>query len=61
MPIFGWIRDALGIGKDVIDAKKSNLDVERLQAEKREREILTRPTLEDVKRYDPKHNSYLKR
>lgn len=54
MPIFGWIRDALGLHKDIIDSKKSTLEVEKLKDEKMERQILTRATLADVRKYDRK-------
>lgn len=54
MPIFGWIRDALGLHKDIIDSKKAKLEVHKLEDEKRERDILTRATFEDIERYDPK-------
>ena len=26
MPIFGWVRDALGIRKDYVDTKKAQLE-----------------------------------
>lgn len=54
MPIFGWIRDALGLHKDIIDSKKSVLEVEKLKDEKRERETITRATIDDVRKYDHK-------
>src|ERR1044071_2852649 len=54
MPIFGWIRDALGLHKDIIDSKKSKLEVDKLEDEKLERQILTRATMEDIEKYDPK-------
>jgi hypothetical protein len=55
MPITTWIRDLLGIPKDVIDLKKSKLELERLEHEKQERDLVSRATLEDVKKYDPKY------
>jgi hypothetical protein len=58
---FGWIRDLLSIRKDIIDTKKSKLEVRKLEAEERERNLITRATFEDVKRYDPKVRQLFKR
>lgn len=60
MPFTTWIRDLLGIRKDVIDTKKSKLEVERLEDEKRARNLITPATLDDVKNYDPKTRALLK-
>jgi hypothetical protein len=53
MPIFTWIRDLLGIRKDYVDTKKSVLEIEKLEVERRERDLITPATLNDVKKYDP--------
>jgi hypothetical protein len=50
---FNWVRDALGIRKDWIDAKKSKLEVRRLQDEERARTFITPATLADIKQFDP--------
>ena len=60
MPFTTWIRDALGIRKDVVDIKKAKLETEKLEAEKRERDLITPATLDDVKKYDPKTQALLK-
>jgi hypothetical protein len=53
MPITTWIRDLLGIPREVIDLKKSKLELEKLEDEKRQRTI-TIATLKDIKEYDPR-------
>jgi hypothetical protein len=53
MPITTWIRDLLGIPKDIVDLKKANLELTKLQAEERERNLITPVSLEDIKKYDP--------
>ena len=45
MPFTTWIRDLLGIRKDYVDTEKSVLEIEKLEADKRERELLTPATL----------------
>lgn len=55
MPFTTWIRDLFGIRKDVIDTKKAKLEIEKLEEEKRARNLITPATLDDVKRYDPKY------
>ncbi len=50
----GWIRNALGIRKDLIDTKKSKLEVKKLEDEERARNLITPATLDDVKKYDAK-------
>ena len=60
MPFTTWIRDALGIRKDVVDTKKAKLETEKLEVEKRERDLITPATLDDVKKYDPKTRALLK-
>ena len=55
MPFTTWIRDLFGIRKDVIDTKKSKLEVEKLEEEKRSRDLITPATLDDVKKYDDKY------
>jgi hypothetical protein len=56
MPFFGWIRDLFGIQKDMYETKKTRLDIEKLEDEKREK-LITPATLEDVKRYDLKYKA----
>ena len=53
MPIIGWIRDLFGIQKDMYETKKTRLEIEKIEDEKREK-LITLATVEDVKRYDPK-------
>ena len=53
MPIFGWVRDALGVRKDHIETKKAQLEVKKLEDERRE-QLIKPPTLDEVKKYDPK-------
>jgi hypothetical protein len=55
MPFTTWIRDLFGIRKDVIDTKKAKLEITRLEAEERERNLITPATLDDVKKYDPNY------
>ena len=55
MPFTTWIRDLLGIRKDFIETEKSVLEIEKLEDEKRERDLVARATLDDVKKYDPKY------
>jgi hypothetical protein len=57
-----WIRNLLGIRKDVadfekvkIDTLKAELEVDKLEDEASERNLLTRATMDDVKKYDPKY------
>lgn len=59
MPLFGWIRDLFGIQKDMYETKKTRLEIERLErVERLEQEVrdalITRATVDDVKKYDPK-------
>ena len=55
MPVTTWIRDILGIRKDVIDAKKAKLEVTRLQDEEDARRgLIDLATLNEIKKYDPK-------
>src|SRR5438046_530929 len=61
MPISTWIRDLFGIRKDVIDIKKSKLEIELLEHEKREREFLIRATKDDIEKYDPSTQRLLER
>lgn len=63
-----WIRNLLGIRKDVIDTNKAKIDtlkaeleVDKLEDEASERNLITRATLDDVKKYDPKTESLLKK
>jgi hypothetical protein len=53
-PFFGWIRDLLGIRKDIIDTKKSKLEIQKLQDEELSRNLITRATIADIEKYDPK-------
>ena len=55
MPIPTWIRDALGIRKDIVDTKKAKLEITKLEDEESERRgLIDLATLDDVKKYDPK-------
>lgn len=52
---FNWIRDAFGIHKDAVDTRKAQLEIEKLEQEKVQRESpIILATLEDVHKYDPK-------
>src|SRR4051794_26355075 len=53
MPLFGWIRDLFGIQKDMYETKKTRLEIEKIEDEKREK-LITPATLDDVKKYDSK-------
>lgn len=55
-PFFGWLRDLLGIRKDIIDTKKSRLEVQKLQDEELARNLITRATIADIEKYDPKYS-----
>lgn len=54
-PFFGWLRDLLGIRKDIIDTKKSKLEIQKLQDEELARNLITRATIADIEKYDPKY------
>ncbi|HJQ31389.1 MAG TPA: hypothetical protein VJ866_04395 [Pyrinomonadaceae bacterium] len=54
MPITSWIRDLFGIQKDMYETKKTRLEIEKIEDEKREK-LITPATLDDVKEYDPKY------
>src|SRR5437588_11315562 len=54
MPITSWIRDLFGIQKDMYETKKTRVEIEKIEDEKRE-QLITPATLEDVKKYDPKN------
>jgi hypothetical protein len=58
MPIIGWIRDLFGIQKDMYETKKTRLEIEKIEDEKREK-LITLATLDDVKKYDPKHQKLI--
>lgn len=50
-----WLRDLLGIRKDIRDAKKAGLEIRKLEHEQQQRQALVTPaSFEDVRRYDPK-------
>ena len=55
MPISTWIRDLFGIRKDAVDTKKAKLEITKLEAEERERNLITPASLNDIKEYDPKY------
>lgn len=58
----GWIRNALGVRKDLIDTKKSKLEVKKLEHEERARHSLITPaTFDDVKEFDPKYRAIKRR
>lgn len=52
MPIIGWIRDLFGILNDAQAAKKTRLEIEKIEDEKRE-QLIKPPTLDEIKKYDP--------
>lgn len=55
MPIFGWIRDALGIRKDLAEVKKTKLEIANLKAKQRERNRFIRlASFEETRQFDPK-------
>lgn len=57
MLILELIRSLLGlfgIRKDLIDTKKSKLEVQKLTDEELARNLITRPTLADIAKYDTK-------
>jgi hypothetical protein len=53
MPISTWIRDAFGIGKDLVDLKKSKLEIDELEHKKQVR-LITLVGFDDLEKYDPK-------
>ena len=53
MPIFGWIRDALGIHKDNVEIDKAELEIRKLEEEEIARRLITPATMDDIKEYDP--------
>jgi len=54
MPIFGWIRDALGVRKDHIETKKVKLETNKLENEERERDRRIKlASMDDIEKYDP--------
>lgn len=52
---FTWLRNLVGVRKDLIDTKKSQLEVQKLKDEETARKFITPATLDDVKEYDPKY------
>jgi hypothetical protein len=60
MPLFGWIRDLFGIQKDMYETKKTRLEIEKIEDEKRDK-LITPASLEDVKKYDPKTRNLLEK
>jgi hypothetical protein len=61
--MLSWIRNLLGIRKDLIDTSKAKietlkaeLEVDKLEDEASERHLITRATLDDVKKYDAKNS-----
>lgn len=66
--MLSWIRNLLGIRKDVVDTNKAKietlkaeLEVDKLEDEASERNLITRATLADVKKYDPKYKRIKRR
>ena len=50
-----WIRDLLGIRKDIIDTKKTKLETQKLEKELEEKEsLIHKPTFEQIEKYDLK-------
>jgi len=54
MPIFGWIRDALGIHKDNVEIDKAEREIKKLEDEEVARHLITPATMENIREYDPK-------
>ena len=57
MSIIGWVRDFFGIQNDMYKAKKTRLEIEKLEKEGLGgggRIHITPATMEDIYRYDPK-------
>jgi hypothetical protein len=54
MPIFGWIRDALGIHKDNVEIDKAELEIKKLEDEQTARHLITPPTMKQIRQYDRK-------
>jgi hypothetical protein len=55
MPFTTWIRDALGLWKDHKELQKLDLEIERMTTEKRERDLITCATFEQVTQFDGKY------
>lgn len=55
IPLIDWIRGLFGIRKDIVDSKKSQLEIQKLKDEELSRNLITRASLDDVKKYDPKY------
>lgn len=60
MPIFSWIRDLFGIQKDMYETKKTRLEIEKIEGEKREK-LITPATFADVKKYDINFQKLIRR
>lgn len=53
-----FLRNASGVRKDLVDVKKTKLDIKRLEKEL-DPPLIQPATLEDVKNYDPKYQQLL--
>ena len=60
MLFFGWIRDLFGTQKGMYETKKTQLEIEKIEDEKREK-LITPATLDDVKKYDSKYQEILRK
>ena len=49
---FNWIRDILGIRKDIIEVRKTQAELRKLNDEEIARHLLNTATLEDILKYD---------
>jgi len=50
MPIPTWIRDLLGIRKDIVETEKAMLEIAVLKDERVARELIVRASREDIDR-----------
>lgn len=61
MPVTTWIRDALGIPKDVLEIKKLRIEIAQLVEERdRVKRVLVLANRDDIEKYDPKTQRLLK-
>jgi hypothetical protein len=51
---FGWLRNIVGTRKDLVDTKKSQLEIRKLVDEEIARNLITKATIADIEKYDPK-------
>jgi hypothetical protein len=58
---FTWLRNLLGIRKDLIDTKKSKLEVRKLEDEELSRILSTEVTLDEILKYDTERLKLVKK